>query len=120
MGYSAGIALATLLTACAVSTRIGTDLLETLSSMFNPLPAIALLPLVFFWFGLGNLSLMFVMVHSAWPVINTPGSGWSRTPHAWWAKLRPDWRPVHREDSHSSGFPSILTRLKIGWACWAP
>ena len=56
--------LAALLTACAVSTRVGTDLLETLSAMFNPLPAIALLPLALLWFGLGNPSLMFVMIHS--------------------------------------------------------
>ena len=84
MGYSAGIALAALLTACAVSTRIGTDLLETLSSMFNPLPAIALLPLALLWFGLGNPSLMFVMVHSVlWPVALNTHSGFravSRAP----------------------------------------
>ena len=45
MGYGAGVALAAVLTTFAVSTRIGTDFLSTLTSMFNPLPAIALLPL---------------------------------------------------------------------------
>ena len=53
-GYLAGIVLAFALTALAVSTRIGRDLLETLTSMFNPLPAIALLPLALLWFGLGQ------------------------------------------------------------------
>jgi ABC-type nitrate/sulfonate/bicarbonate transport system permease component len=33
--------------------------------MFNPLPAIALLPLSLLWFGLGNASLVFVIVHLA-------------------------------------------------------
>jgi NitT/TauT family transport system permease protein len=52
-GYLAGIAGAFVLTALAVSNRLGRDLLETLTSMFNPLPAIALLPLALLWFGLG-------------------------------------------------------------------
>ena len=44
-GYIAGVLLAFGLTTLAVSTQIGRDLLGTLTSMFNPLPAIALLPL---------------------------------------------------------------------------
>lgn len=44
-GYLLGILAAFLLTTLAVSTQIGRDLLATLTSMFNPLPAIALLPL---------------------------------------------------------------------------
>ena len=120
MGYSAGIALAALLTACAVSTRIGTDLLETLSSMFNPLPAIALLPLALLWFGLGNPSLMSVMVHSVlWPVaLNT---------HSGFRAVSNTLRMVGQNCGLSgasfivkilipAAFPSILTGLKIGWA----
>ncbi|RPI05449.1 MAG: ABC transporter permease subunit [Zetaproteobacteria bacterium] len=120
MGYSAGIALAALLTAFAVSTRVGTDLLETLSSMFNPLPAIALLPLALLWFGLGNPSLMFVMVHSVlWPVaLNT---------HSGFRSVSNTLRMVGQNCGLSglgfivkilipAAFPSILTGLKIGWA----
>ena len=43
MGYSAGVGLALVLTVLAINSRVGTDLLETLTSLFNPLPAIALL-----------------------------------------------------------------------------
>src|ERR1700687_4035983 len=57
-GYGAWLLLAGLLTALATATRVGTDLLETLSSMLNPLPSIALLPLAVLWFGLGNGSLL--------------------------------------------------------------
>ena len=120
MGYSAGIVLAAFLTACAVSTRLGTDLLETLSAMFNPLPAIALLPLALLWFGLGNPSLMFVMVHSVlWPVaLNT---------HSGFRAVSTTLRMVGRNCGLRgtgyilkilipAAFPSILTGLKIGWA----
>ena len=44
--------------------------------MFNPLPAIALLPLALIWFGLGNGSLIFVLVHSVlWAVALNTHSG---------------------------------------------
>src|SRR3979490_1839837 len=76
MGYGAGIVLAAIFTILAISTRIGSDLLETLTSMFNPLPAIALLPLALIWFGLGNGSLVFVLIHSVlWPVSLNTHSG---------------------------------------------
>ena len=58
IGYACGIVLATLLTIFAITTRVGNDILETLTSMFNPLPAIALLPLALIWFGLGEGSLI--------------------------------------------------------------
>ena len=69
MGYFSGMFLASVLTALAITSRVGNDLLETLTAMFNPLPAIALLPLALIWFGLGNGSLVFVLIHSVlWPV----------------------------------------------------
>jgi NitT/TauT family transport system permease protein len=78
-GYAAGIVLAFVLTTLAVSTRIGRDLLDTLTAMFNPLPAIALLPLALLWFGLGSKSLIFVLVHSVlWPLALNTYAGLSR------------------------------------------
>src|SRR6266568_5714247 len=76
MGYAAGIILAAVFTILAISTRIGTDFLETITAMFNPLPAIALLPLALIWFGLGNGSLVFVLVHSVtWAIALNTHSG---------------------------------------------
>jgi NitT/TauT family transport system permease protein len=90
-GYSIGLTLAILLTTIAVSTRIGTDLLSTLTAMFNPLPAIALLPLALLWFGLGAKSLIFVIVHSVlWAVaLNTHSGFTSVSPSHGRAELRP-------------------------------
>ena len=42
-GYLLGILLAFGLTTLAVSTQLGRDLLSTLTSMFNPLPALSLI-----------------------------------------------------------------------------
>src|SRR6185312_17236275 len=76
IGYAAGLTIAGIFTTLAVSTRVGTDFLSTLTAMFNPLPAIALLPLALLWFGLGNPSLIFVLIHSVlWPVSLNTHSG---------------------------------------------
>jgi NitT/TauT family transport system permease protein len=120
MGYAAGVFLAGTLTIIAINTRIGSDFLETMTAMFSPLPAIALLPLALIWFGLGNGSLVFVLIHSVlWPVaLNT---------HAGFRGVSLTLRMVGRNyDLRGlnyvfkilipAAFPSILSGLKIGWA----
>jgi NitT/TauT family transport system permease protein len=120
MGYAAGVVLATLLSVAAINTRIGNDLLETLTSMFNPLPAIALLPLALLWFGLGNGSLVFVLIHSVLWVV-------ALNMHAGFLGVSTTLRMVGRNyDLRGiryvvailipAAFPSILTGLKVGWA----
>jgi NitT/TauT family transport system permease protein len=104
----------------ASATRLGADLLETLTAMFNPLPSVALLPLALIWFGLGEGSIIFVLVHAVlWAVaLNT---------HAGFRAVSPTLRMVGQNYGLSrigfirrilipGAFPSILSGLKIGWA----
>jgi NitT/TauT family transport system permease protein len=119
-GYIAGLLLAAVLTAFASASRIGADLLEMLTSMFNPLPSIALLPLALIWFGLGDGSVIFVLIHAVlWSVaLNT---------YAGFRALSPTLKMVGQNYGLSKAgyitrilipgaFPSILTGLKVGWA----
>lgn len=120
IGYGAGIACAAVLTIVAISSRVGTDLLELLTSMFNPLPAIALLPLALIWFGLGTGSIVFVIIHSVlWAVALNTHSGFLSVSNT----LRMVGRnyglrglPYVARILIPAAFPSILTGLKIGWA----
>jgi NitT/TauT family transport system permease protein len=119
-GYAIGIVLATVLAGLANGTRLGNDLLEVLTAMFNPLPAIALLPLALLWFGLGNGSITFVLVHAVlWPVALSTHSGF--------ASISGTIRMVGRNYGLTgfrcvlhilipAAFPAILTGLKNGWA----
>ncbi|RTL49153.1 MAG: ABC transporter permease [Bradyrhizobiaceae bacterium] len=120
IGYACGVTLASLLTALAISSRLGTDLLETLTSMFNPLPAIALLPLALIWFGLGNGSLVFVLVHSVtWAIALNTHSGFlsvSRTLKMVGRNYGLGGFRYIAKILIPAAFPSILTGLKIGWA----
>lgn len=119
-GYLIGVTMAAVLTTLAVSTRLGNDLLATLTGMFNPLPAIALLPLALIWFGLGELSIVFVLVHAVlWPMaLNT---------HSGFLAVSETLRMVGKNSSLRgipyvayilvpAAFPAILTGLKISWA----
>ncbi|MFZ1155081.1 MAG: ABC transporter permease [Solirubrobacteraceae bacterium] len=120
MGYGAGIVLAAVFTILAISNRIGTDFLETMTAMFNPLPAIALLPLALLWFGLGAFSIVFVIVHSVlWAVALNTHSGFKSVSNT----LRMVGRnyglrgfPYVARILIPAAFGSILTGLKIGWA----
>ncbi|MBV2181002.1 MAG: ABC transporter permease [Castellaniella sp.] len=120
LGYVTGIVIAAALTILAISTRIGTDFLEVMTAMFNPLPAIALLPLALLWFGLGTTSIVFVLLHSVvWVVaLNTQGG---------FLSVSQTLRMVGRNYELTglryvslilipAAFPAILTGLKIAWA----
>ena len=119
-GYVIGLFLAMVLTIIASATRIGADFLETLTAMFNPLPSIALLPLAMVWFGLGDLSIVFVLIHAVlWSVaLNT---------YIGFRAVSTTWRMVGQNYGLSNlflvlrilipgAFPNILAGLKIGWA----
>ena len=120
MGYAAGLAFAGLFLVLAVSTRIGSDFLSTMTAMFQPLPAISLLPLDMLWFGIGIPSLIFVTIHSVlWAV--------SLSTHVGFMSVSETLRMVGRNYGLKgvpyifkilvpAAFGSILTGLKIGWA----
>jgi NitT/TauT family transport system permease protein len=98
-GYVAGLAIAALLTA---------------------FPSIALLPLALIWFGLGDGSIIFVLIHAVlWAVALNTYSGFRA--------VSPTLRMVGQNYGLSKvgyvtrilipgAFPSILTGLKVGWA----
>jgi NitT/TauT family transport system permease protein len=119
-GYLMGIAGAFLLTWLAVSNRLGRELIETLTAMFNPLPAIALLPLALLWFGLGKGSLIMVLMHSVlWPLTLNASAGFRAVPET----LRMAGRNYGLGGLRlvlqiliPAALPAILSGLKIGWA----
>jgi NitT/TauT family transport system permease protein len=119
-GYAFGIGLGVVITTAAITSRVGSDFLATLTAMFNPLPAIALLPLAMLWFGLGKGSVLFVLAHSVlWPfALNT---------HAGYLAVSETLRMAGRNCGlyplpyvmyvlMPAALPSIISGLKISWA----
>jgi len=119
-GYGIGIVVAALITALAALNRWGEDLLGLLTSMFNPLPAIALLPIALLWFGIGTGSLVFVIVHAVlWPLALACHAGFRAVPQT----LRMAGRNMGLSGPAyvfgilvPAALPSILSGLRLGWA----
>jgi NitT/TauT family transport system permease protein len=119
-GYALGIGLGVVITTAAITTRLGSDLLATLTAMFNPLPAIALLPLALLWFGLGSGSVLFVLAHSVlWPFALNTHSGYLAVSETLRLAGRncglPPLQYVMRV-LMPAALPSIIAGLKISWA----
>lgn len=120
LGYAIAIVLAFVLTIMAVTSSFGADVLNTLVSMFNPLPALAILPLALLWFGLGLPGLMLVMVQSVvWTVALNTFTGFQ--------SVSETLRMAGQNFGFSAlgyifrillpaAFPTIFSGLKIGWA----
>ncbi len=120
VGFFVGILIAAILTCLAVSSRLGNEILSVLTSIFNPLPSVALLPIALLWFGLGTGSLLFVLLHAViWSMALNMQYGFAAV------------SPVLRMAGQNLGikgsgfvikilipaaFPSILSGLKVAWA----
>jgi len=119
-GYLLGVVLALSMTALATASRWGRDLLASLTAMFNPLPAIALLPLALLWFGLGARSLIFVLVHAVlWPLALAASAGFASVPET----LRMAGRNYGLTGPRyvwqillPAALPSVLSGLRVAWA----
>jgi NitT/TauT family transport system permease protein len=119
-GYAVGVGLAAVVTTIAATTRFGSEVLAMLAGMFNPLPAIALLPVAMLWFGIGRPALIFVIAHSViWAVAINAQSGFqSVSPALRMSGLNiglSGWRLVFHI-LVPAALPSILAGLKTGWA----
>lgn len=119
-GYGIGIVIAAVLTALAALNQWGEEFLSLLTSMFNPLPAIALLPVALLWFGIGTSSLVFVIVHAVlWPLALACHAGFRAVPQT----LRMAGRNMGLSGPSyvfallmPAALPSILSGLRLGWA----
>jgi len=119
-GYVLAVTLALIVVSAAISVPFIKDVLLTLTGMFNPLPAIALLPLAMLWLGLGEASLLLVLVHAVlWPFSLAALTGFEQVPETQ--------RLVGRNYGLRgpayvarilipAALPSLLSGLNIAWA----
>jgi sulfonate transport system permease protein len=120
IGMGIGIVIAAVLTTLATWTRIGEDILVLLTSMLNPLPSIAILPLAILWFGLSSTSLIFVIANAvAWPIAINVSMGFRTVNPTILAVGRNiglrGWRLV-RDVLLPAALPHSIAGLKTGWA----
>lgn len=115
-----GILVAAILTTLATWTAIGEDILVLLTSMLNPLPSIAVLPLAILWFGLNTTALVVVIANAViWPIAINVSTGF-RTVNPTFLAVGKNiglsgWRLV-RDVLMPAALPHTISGLKTGWA----
>jgi NitT/TauT family transport system permease protein len=120
IGMLIGMAVATLLTVFATWTTLGQDVLTLFTSMLNPLPSIAILPLAMLWFGLNDTALIFVVANAVvWPIAINVSMGF-RTVNPTIAMVGKNigLRGVRyvKDVLLVASLPYIITGVKVGWA----
>jgi NitT/TauT family transport system permease protein len=119
-GMGIGIALTLALTVLATTTKIGDDVLTLVSSMINPLPSVAILPLAILWFGLTDSALIFVTANAVlWPMTVNVSMGFRTVPATIMMVGRSlglrGWR-LTRDVMMPAALPHAIAGLKTGWA----
>ena len=115
-----GMVIAAVMTTLATWTRIGEDILVLLTSILNPLPSIAILPLAILWFGLNTTALTVVIANAVvWPIAINVSMGFRTVNPTLVAVGRniglSGWRLV-RDVLVPAALPHTISGLKTGWA----
>lgn len=119
-GFTIGILLAFILSGLSILSRKFYAIYNMLVSMCDLIPGVALLPLAILWMGIGEETVIFIVIHSIlWPMSRSIMDGFSSVPR------------IYTEVGRNIGlnrltmltgiyipaaFGSILSGIKVGWA----
>ncbi len=122
IGYAMAISLALsfILTFLSMRSKAVASIMEMILATMHPLPAVALLPLLIIWFGLGSLSLLIVVLNSAlWPIFLNSYTGF-RTVHQTYIEVGRNiglkGLRLFRHVVLPSALPYLITGIEISWA----
>ncbi len=120
LGMSIGAALAFVLSALSFRHKGLGSLTAMLCGVFHPLPGIALLPVFILFFGIGQLTLLVVILHSViWPLTVNLSAGFSSVPLVYrkaGQNLGLGKTALFLRIMLPSSFSYILSGLKTAWA----
>ncbi|MFZ7131691.1 MAG: ABC transporter permease [Eubacteriales bacterium] len=120
LGLIIAIVISIIISSLAILHPLFESLLDTLISIFHPLPGIALLPLIILWIGTGSKAVVFIIIHSVlWPMTLNIMTGFKSIPKLYekigqnyeFSPLKIVWKIYF-----PASFPYALAGLKIGWA----
>lgn len=119
-GVLIGTAVAVVLTVFATLTTIGSDVLDLLTSLLNPLPGVAVLPLAMLWFGINENAILFTIANATvWPVAINLSTGFktvSPTLVAVGRNIGLSRMRVVTDVLAPAALPYAVTGLKTAWA----
>ncbi len=119
-GLCIGLILAVILSSMSILFKSFRGLVDTLVSIAHPLPGIALLPLIILWFGAGELSIIFIIVHSVvWPLVLNLLAGFKAIPKIY-KQVGNNYGlnsfNIIRYIMMPASLPYFITGMRISWA----
>ena len=119
-GVGIGLVVAALLTAFATLSKVGDDLLVLLTSILNPLPGVAVLPVAMLIFGINDAALRFVIANATiWPIAIAVSTGFktaNQTIVAVGRNIGLSRVRVITDVLAPAALPHAITGLKTAWA----
>ncbi|MDL2205992.1 ABC transporter permease subunit [Eubacteriales bacterium OttesenSCG-928-N13] len=119
-GLLLGIALSLVLSSLAMVSKSIYAVYNMLVSVFDLIPGVALFPVAILWFGTGESTIIFIVVHSViWPMSRNVIDGFSSIPKIYieaGENIGLSGLNLVRSVYLPAAFPHIISGLKVGWA----
>jgi NitT/TauT family transport system permease protein len=119
VGVIISVVISILATFLCIYSKVFESLFRALCTVFNPLPGLAVLPLIMMWFGIGTGAMIVLIIHGiVWPLVDELLAGYRSVP------------PIYRDFSKNIGLnafketfhmlifaimPNFLSGIRIGW-----
>lgn len=118
-GFVVSFLAAIVVSTLCICSRVFEGMFHALCTIMNPLPGIAVLPLIMMWFGVGDTAMLIMIVHGVlWPLVTNLITGFKSVPAIYkeWGKnigLSP-FRML--KDIYTGAVISyIIAGLRVGW-----
>ncbi len=119
VGFLISFAIAAVATIGCVYSKIFESFFMTLCTLLNPLPGIAVLPLIMMWFGIGNGAMLALIVHGVlWPLVTNLLIGFRTVPRIykeWAVNINMTPFQIFKDIYVFSVMPYVISGLRIGW-----
>jgi NitT/TauT family transport system permease protein len=118
-GFLLSFALAVIIAALCVRLPPVESLFDMLSTIMNPLPAVAIMPLVIMWFGINTAAMLALIAHGVlWALLRHLLDGLRAIPPVYreWGKNLglPPWR-IFTDILIFAIMPEFLAGVRVGW-----
>lgn len=118
-GFIISFILGMIIAVLCTYSKVLESLFTTLCTVLNPLPGMALLPIIMMWFGIGNGAMLALIVHGVlWPLVTNLITGFKSVPTIYkeWARnigLKPI--IIIKDIYIYSVMPYFISGMRIGW-----
>lgn len=118
-GFGLSLALAAVIALLCACHPVWESLFSLLSTIFNPLPSVAVIPLIILWFGINTAAMLAIIVHGVlWALVRHLLDGFRAVPeiyHEWGRNIGlTPWQMFSRILVFAI-MPELLAGLRVAW-----